>query len=213
MTSNTRLIAHFLLVFGTLPVVLFFLKPHGYIYWVLWLLALLAGRALARDHGYDFKSDWNRAALTRDAISKIGLRFLPVSIALLLFTWFMIPEHLFSLPLQRPKVWVMVMLLYPLLSVFPQELLFRSYFFRHYAPWLDSPRKMILVNAASFGWMHIVLHNGVAIAFSFIASLMFAHTYHKTKSLAAVCFEHALYGCFVFTIGLGYYFYHGQAVR
>ncbi|MEQ1789763.1 MAG: hypothetical protein ABL857_04905 [Rickettsiales bacterium] len=25
--------------------------------------------------------------------------------------------------------------------------------------------------------------------------------------------EHALYGCMIFTLGLGYYFYHGQAVH
>ena len=43
--------------------------------------------------------------------------------------------------------------------------------------------------------------------------LFFADTYAKTRSLAAVYFEHALYGCYLFTIGLGFYFYHGNAVR
>ncbi len=50
---------------------------------------------------------------------------------------------------------------------------------------------------------------------------MFAARYQQSRSLAASSFEHALYGCFLFTVGLGQFFLrrnhrhggHGVAVR
>ena len=36
---------------------------------------------------------------------------------------------------------------------------------------------------------------------------MFATTYQRYRSLALVCLEHAIYGCLIFTLGLGWYFY------
>jgi uncharacterized protein len=211
--SVSHLKWHFLLTFVTLPLALAWIKPHGVIYSILWILTLIGLWVLRKYHGYRFREDWNFAALDRTAIRFIVLRFLPFALFLLLFAGWMIPERMFTLPLERPLRWIIVMIWYPLLSVFPQELLFRSFFFRHYAPWLRSPKLMVFVNAFAFGWVHIVLHNWVAVAFSFVGGLLFADTYRRTRSLAAVCFEHALYGCFIFTIGLGWYFYHGLAVR
>ena len=212
-SSIRHQVIHFFLIFGLIPVLLFFGKPRGAIYMALWVMAIIAWCWLREKQGYDLKKEWNLAALDRALIKKIVRRFLPFAAALLLFTWLVIPDRLFSLPRERPVIWAWVMIWYPILSVFPQEILFRSFFFRYYASWLKNPRAMILVNAATFGWIHIVLHNWVAVVFSAIGGVMFGHTYYKTRSLAAVCFEHALYGCYVFTLGLGYYFYHGQAVR
>jgi hypothetical protein len=45
---------------------------------------------------------------------------------------------------------------------------------------------------------------------SFFGGLLFAHTYHTSKSLALVWLEHTLYGWTLFTLGLGWYFYHGN---
>jgi len=201
-----------LLLFAAFPLTLALLKPHSWIYITLWLVALLAWRVLQKE-GYTLRGEWNWKALDAAVFKHILRRFVPIALLLLLFTWFVVPDRLFSLPLERPTVWVMVMLLYPLLSGIPQEVVFRSYFFRRYAPLFSTPRAMMIASACAFGWVHIVLLNWVAVVFSAIAGLFFADTYARTKSLAAVCFEHALYGCFIFTIGLGVYFYHGQAVR
>jgi hypothetical protein len=43
-----------------------------------------------------------------------------------------------------------------------------------------------------------------------IGGWFFAETYARTRSMRLVWLEHALYGCLVFTIGLGDYFYHGN---
>jgi len=199
-----------LLLFGVLPAFISYLRPHQWMYVLLWLLAL--GTVLwLRHHGIRWSQEWNVAALTRAELRRIFVRFIPLAIALTLFMWWIDFGRLFSLPRERPLVWVMVMILYPLLSAMPQEIVYRSFIFRYYR---FLPEKfIILISAAAFGWVHIILQNWVAVTFSAIGGALFAHTYAKTKSLAACCFEHALYGCYLFTIGMGMYFYHGMAVH
>lgn len=210
---HRQFFAEFTLIFVLLPLGLALLKPKGMIYAVLWMLSWLTWWILHKHYAYSIRHDWNGSALTKQNIKKIVLRFLPFAVALLIFTWVMIPERMFSLPREKPAIWLMVMMLYPLLSVIPQEFIFRSYFFARYSSWFTKPWHLIATNAFVFGLMHIVLLNWVAVVFSAIGGVLFADTYRKTKSLALVCLEHALYGCFLFTIGLGYYFYHGHAVR
>ncbi|MEK8021825.1 MAG: hypothetical protein VSS75_033535 [Candidatus Parabeggiatoa sp.] len=48
--------------------------------------------------------------------------------------------------------------------------------------------------------------NWIAIILSFISGLFFAQTYYKTRSALLVTIEHILYGNFLFTIGLGWFF-------
>jgi len=212
MSPRRQLIWECFWVFALLPVGLGVLKPHSWIYPILWISGVRVWWVLRRDHDYSFRADWNIAGLDRAAIGDIMKRFVPCALVLLLFTWLAIPDHLFNLPLKRPLVWVMVMLLYPLLSVPPQELIFRSFFLTRYAT-LFTPARLRMASALAFGWAHLVLLNWVAVIFSAIGGYLFAHTYEKTRSLASACFEHALYGCYLFTLGLGFYFYHGQAVR
>jgi len=203
----------FFLIYFSVPLLLAIMRPHSWIYCVLWFFALLAWRMIRMHYQSGFREEWNFKALNRAELSRILLRFIPFAVALTIFTWFKIPEHLLDLPLQKPGVWVMVLILYPLLSVFPQEIIYRSYFFKRYLAWPADATQRFALNCVAFGWVHIVLHNWVAVLFSAIGSLMFTQTYLRTKSLAAVCFEHSLYGCYVFTVGLGYFFYHGMAVR
>lgn len=198
------------LLFFVLPAVLAILQPRGAIYYALWLVSGLALFVMKRE-GYSLRADWNAGGL-KQHLPFILKRFLPFAIALLLFAWVMIPERLFSLPLERPTVWMAVMVFYPILSALPQEFVFRSYFFWRFSKLL-APTHLIIASALAFGWVHIVLQNWVAVVFSAVGGLLFADTYRRTKSLSAVFFEHALYGCFIFTIGMGFYFYHGHAVR
>jgi membrane protease YdiL (CAAX protease family) len=44
---------------------------------------------------------------------------------------------------------------------------------------------------------------------TFVAGLLFAWRYQATGSLLVSSMEHALYGCYIFTVGLGELFYHG----
>jgi uncharacterized protein len=123
--------------------------------------------------------------------------------------WRLAPELLFSFVKNNPLLWAAVMLLYPVFSVYPQELIFRAFFFRRYAPLFDGGWTMIGVSALAFGFVHIIFGNWLSVALSTIGGVLFALTYRQSGSLALVCFEHALFGDFIFTIGIGQFFYHG----
>lgn len=213
MTQSRRLVLEFFLLFIALPAALALLKPRGWIYPLLWVIAALCCHTLYRRYHYDLRADWNMRALTRPAFQSMARLFLPLALALFLFTWFSVPERLFAFPLERPGRWAFVMIWYPVLSVLPQEMIFRAYFFRRYAPLFPAPGAMVLASAVAFGWAHVMLTNWVAVVFSAAGGYLFALTYRRTNSLAAAWAEHAIYGCWVFTLGLGYYFYHGSAVR
>jgi hypothetical protein len=44
-----------------------------------------------------------------------------------------------------------------------------------------------------------------------VGGLLFSWSYQQSGSLALTCIEHALFGNFLFTAGLGEFFYHGAA--
>jgi membrane protease YdiL (CAAX protease family) len=66
-----------------------------------------------------------------------------------------------------------------------------------------------MVSAFAFSYMHIVFRNPAAMGLTLIGGVLFAITYEDTESLIISIFEHALYGNFLFTIGLGRYLYLG----
>jgi membrane protease YdiL (CAAX protease family) len=102
---------------------------------------------------------------------------------------------------------------YPLFSVYPQGLIYRAFFFHRYRPLVEACAPLvrawllIVVSGATFALMHILFHNWIAVALTFPGGILFAVRYCNTRSLAVSSIEHALYGCFLFTIGLGQFFY------
>jgi uncharacterized protein len=96
----------------------------------------------------------------------------------------------------------LVIVLYPLLSVIPQELIFRKFFFFRYGMFF-TPYVLIVLNALVFSFVHLVFKNYIALVLTFVGGILFITTYIKTKSFSLVCIEHALYGDLLFTIGLG----------
>jgi uncharacterized protein len=213
-SSSTRWrLIECLLIFILLPVLIAWLKPRGLIYAILWILMAICAQILQHHYNWKFKDDWNWKALDKKEVRRILVRFIPLGTGLLLFTYAMIPDHLFDLPKRSLWIWGGIMLLYPPLSILPQEVVYRSFFLRRYTPLVRNPEHVRVLCALAFGWMHIIMLNWPAVLLSTIGGLLFADTYQRSKSLAAACFEHMVYGCFVFTIGLGFYFFHGNAMR
>jgi len=130
--------------------------------------------------------------------------------ALGIAVWRFAPELLFSLVRKTPILWLAIMVLYPLFSVLPQEFLFRAYFFRRYQALFGRGSAMIAASAIAFGFVHIVFGNWLAVLLSAIGGILFSTTYLRTASLTLVWLEHALFGDFLFTIGLGRFFFHGH---
>lgn len=151
---------------------------------------------------------WNGASARR-AAAGILARFVVLGALVTLGVWLFMPERFLSFPRTAPEIWIRVMLLYPIISVVPQELIWRAFFFRRYRAIFSTPVTMILASAASFAFVHILLENAIAVALSLVGGVLFAWTYQRTRSLAAASLEHALYGCLVFTVGLGWFFYLG----
>ena len=54
------------------------------------------------------------------------------------------------------------MLAYPLLSVYPQEVLFRTFFFQRYEKVLGSEQATVLWSAFVFGLAHLFFANWIA---------------------------------------------------
>ncbi|MCW5753344.1 MAG: CPBP family intramembrane metalloprotease [Phycisphaeraceae bacterium] len=206
--------------------VLFFLGPsiytlaglgQGWLFPMIWLLAAYAVTMLLLDRTFPRHELWNMAALRR-VVRLVTARFLVLAVGMMLAVmaadrWYFEHPVLFSLAKRNPALLGMIMVLYPLLSVLPQELAFRTFFFHRYRPLLPGRAWMIGVSAAAFSWAHIVFQNGLALVLCLVAGLLFGHTYWKSRSTAAAWFEHALYGCFIFAVGLGQYFYAGAVGR
>ncbi len=139
-----------------------------------------------------------------------------VAVSLPLLTWLFdlfgnYPQKLlFGLPRSDLSLWAMVMLLYPIFSVAPQEVMFRSFFMPRYQRIFPVPIMLLIMNAVIFAWAHVFFLNWVAPLLSLIAGWLLADTWRKTRDFRLVCIEHALYGQFVFTSGIGWFFYTGS---
>jgi uncharacterized protein len=130
--------------------------------------------------------------------------------ALTLFAWHDSPDRFLTFPRHAQGVWLMVMVLYPLLSVTTQEIMFRLFFFSRYgALFGGNAQAAIVLNALLFAFVHIIFQNMVSVVISFFGGLLFAWRYETTRSYWAVVLEHTLYGNLLFTLGLGRYFYTG----
>ena len=105
-----------------------------------------------------------------------------------------------------------IMIFYPVFSVFPQEVIFRTFFFHRYAPLFTSTAMLTLASGLAFGHGHLLFRNNLALILCAIGGLVLSRTYARTNSTLACAVEHGLYGCIIFTVGLGRYFFLGAVV-
>lgn len=119
------------------------------------------------------------------------------------YVYWMSPSSLFCVPLTKPLLWVSILGVYTFLSVWPQEIIYRTFFFGRYASFFKSKTLLIFVNAILFSLAHIFFRNTLVMVLTFIGGVLFAITYIKTKSTLLVSIEHALYGNWLFTVGMG----------
>ena len=105
------------------------------------------------------------------------------------------------------------MALYPILSVYPQAIIYRAFVFDRYRDLFGPPWAIVLASAVAFAYVHIIFQNRLAVVLTFFGGILFAVCYLQTGSLFVSSFEHALYGCSIFTIGLGRSFYHAASRR
>lgn len=126
-----------------------------------------------------------------------------------LMVWILAPQQALILPRRMPTLWLTILALYPLLSALPQELVFRTLFFRRYGGLFPSRGAALAANALVFGLAHLMFWNWVAVPLSFAGGLIFAHGYLTRGGFPMAVALHAVCGGIVFTSGLGTFFYHG----
>ena len=120
-----------------------------------------------------------------------------------LYVWFTDSSQLFVVLRTKPILWVVILFVYSFLSVYPQELLYRTFFFQRYQSLFKNENLFMFVNAILFSLGHLFFKNALVIVLTFLGGLLFAFTFNKTKSTLLVSIEHAIYGCWLFTVGMG----------
>lgn len=210
MHMQILLLLELLLLFVALPLGIAFTDSVHLLLPILWILGALCAFQLWRTYRISWKEEWRFGAIDKSFWREMLPRFAYCAVLLAFVIHAYMPERFLEFPSERPRVWLMVMLLYPILSAIPQEIIFRSWFFKRYAGLFSTQRGMRLASAVAFGCAHLMLVNPVAVGLSMIGGYFFAETYEKKRSLAAAWIEHSLYGCAIFTLGLGFYFYHGN---
>lgn len=131
------------------------------------------------------------------------LKLLVIAVITILYMWFVDRDNLFNVLLNKPGLWVMILFIYSFFSVYPQELIYRTFFFQRYESLFKNERVFVLLNATLFSLGHIFFKNTLVMILTFMGGLLFAMTYKRTKSTLLVSVEHAIYGCWLFTVGMG----------
>lgn len=194
---------------------LYFLAPYYYAFHhesspilFLFFLSLLGIIFLYRNKSFRNEFFLNKAGWLED-MPRILTLFALMIILLTGFTYVVYPDYLFYCPTHHFLVWVSLMIVYPLLSVYPQELIYRAFLFHRYGRELKNEKHAIHLSAIAFSFGHIIYFHPLSMLLTLLGGYLFAWTYMRTRSLLAVSFEHALYGCLLYTIGLGRFFYTG----
>jgi uncharacterized protein len=207
--SRMVLYAELLTFFAILPLLLYNRVIPNWPIPILVAVALIAFLILRRFPNFSLAQLFQWSGARSQALSILA-RDAFFMLALGIAVWQFAPDLLFSFVRRAPILWAALMILYPLFSVLPQEFLFRAYFFRRYHAVFGGGSAMIAASALAFGFVHIVFGNWLAVLLSAIGGILFSITYVRTASLTLVCLEHALFGNFLFTIGLGQFFYHAH---
>ncbi|MBT8311031.1 MAG: CPBP family intramembrane metalloprotease [Flavobacteriaceae bacterium] len=201
MQSNLYRSIELLIIFVLVPVR--FAMPYspwiklgiglaGFIYVILVLLRVEKNKfKLARN--LNWKEFWKRTFL----------HLLFIVIITITYVWFSDKTQLFNVMLGNSKLWLFILFFYSAFSVYPQELIYRTFFFQRYQILFKNDKLLIFVNAILFSLAHIFFGNTLVMFLTFIGGIMFAHTFYKTKSTLMVSIEHAIYGCWLFTVGMG----------
>lgn len=164
----------------------------GFVY-IVWMLLRVEKQKFALSKSIRWNAFW-QLLLKRGAL---------VIVFTLGYMFFVAPEGLFSVILNKPILWIIIVIMYSLTSVYPQELIYRTFFDIRYRKYFKNRWLFIFINALVFSFAHIIFWNTLVLVLTFIGGLFFAITYEKTKSTVLVSIEHAIYGSWLFTIGMG----------
>ncbi|PHS04273.1 MAG: CPBP family intramembrane metalloprotease [Kordia sp.] len=130
-------------------------------------------------------------------------RFIIIATFSTVYIYYFKRANFFEMPLNNPKLWLLILGVYSLFSVTLQECMYRTFYFHRFEKIFKNKTYLIIINALVFSLAHSFLKNWLILLFTFVGGVLFALTYFKTRSTLLVCIEHALYGFWLFTVGIG----------
>ncbi|MBT79065.1 MAG: CPBP family intramembrane metalloprotease [Alteromonadaceae bacterium] len=195
-------------------IALFFMLPLAIAYWVnqvagylmplLGLTGVACLAVLLADKQFKRFRLWHWQDFFTHLRTTLKL-FIPWACLLGALVYLIKPELFLQWPLNEPELWMLTLLIYPIVSVIPQEIIFRTYFFHRYKTILPSKMMRWGISTFVFGLVHLVYGNWIAMVLSWLGGALFGYRYMQTRSTPVVVVEHAIWGSFIFTIGLGSY--------
>lgn len=209
-TRRGRLAVEFALLFVAAPILMALVMPPDWLQGAFLGFVLVALVLLAMTPDFRWR-ELGRGWMTIDWLEMALVAMITAVVSAILVLW-LIPGQLLRLPRRAPELWMMIMLLYPVLSALPQEVAFRLLFFRRYGALFPDERLALLASGATFALAHLVFWSPVTLAMTFAGGILFARAYLGRGGFAAAVVMHAICGLIVFTSGLGTFFYHG-AIR
>lgn len=190
----------------------------------LMLTGLLCAIGLLLDPKFDRKKLWNRKAVM-PAMGWVVARWIVAGAVMVGVFGLMsgrelpglslaVPTGLFSIFYREnlpPWLPLLILLFYPWVSVYPQNVIYRAFFCQRYRPILGASWGLIFVNALAFSFGHIMFNNWVVLLLTFVGGLIFTRTYLRSRSLLLATIEHAMYGLFCFYLGIGVFLLYGAS--
>jgi len=175
------------------------------------LLALAAGAVLllAITPGFSFRRllsgpvfrEWKLILGCTVLVAGVSL-----GVALLL-----LPHRVLVLPFYDRPEWLLVLGAYPLLSAFPQELIYRALFFERYGALFPGTIAASVANGAAFGFGHIIYMHSLTIILTAAFGVVVGWAYlTRGRSVLLTSVMHSIAGWMIFTSGLGTYFHSGS---
>ena len=150
---------------------------------------------------FNFKVKFKKAS--KGYIIRTSVVFILIILLGIGIIQFVNPDLLWSVVRQKPMLWFVILFVYAFLSVIPQELVYRGFFYNRYQSLFSNKQLFAVINVICFSWCHVFLLNIWVMLITVLGGILFVYTYEKEKSIFWTVVEHSLYGNLVFTLGLG----------
>ena len=156
-----------------------------------------------------------KTSIKQSDIKRLVVLFILFSLASTAYVLLVMPANAFIVILHAPQLWLGIVFVYLFVSVLPQEALYRAFFMQRYSSLFSKSQtltnkektKLIVVNASLFSLAHLFFFNTLVLVLTFCGGLLFAFTYLRHSSakvgFVLVSIEHAFYGLWLFTVGMG----------
>jgi membrane protease YdiL (CAAX protease family) len=201
MQSHSYKFIEFFIAFIVVPVsfvldysilIKFLIGIVGFIY-IIFVLLRIENNQFKIAKNLNWKLFWKQTML----------KFVAVIVLTTVYVCIYDQSNLFAVVLNKPFLWFAIIFAYSLFSVYPQELIYRTFYFQRYQALFKSPKTLIFINAILFCLAHLFFRNTLVLVLTFLGGVLFGFTFYKTKSTLLVTVEHAIYGSWLFTVGMG----------